>query len=78
MLVDDEFHIARIIDWECAHTGSNSGAFNSPRGLLPVAESFAGVNSIGEGGIFLAKCFKSKEHPGVEMIVRNGRFMHRF
>jgi hypothetical protein len=78
ILVDNEFNITGIIDWEWAHTDSKSGAFNSPIVLLPVADFYACENSIGEDEEFFAKCFEANEHPYLAMIVRNGRIIHRF
>ncbi|KAJ5982448.1 hypothetical protein N7451_012548 [Penicillium sp. IBT 35674x] len=78
ILVDDEFNITGIIDWEWAHTDSKSGAFNSPIVLLPVADFYAGVNCIGEDEMFFANCLETKGHPDLGMIVRNGRLIHRF
>lgn len=78
ILVDGEFNITGIIDWEWAHTDSKSGAFNSPIVLLSVGDFYAGVNSIGEDEIFFAKCFEAKGHADLGRIVRNGRLIHRF
>jgi hypothetical protein len=60
ILVDDEFNITGIIDWEWAHTDSKSRAFNSPIVLLPVADFYAGENCLGEDEMFFATCFESK------------------
>jgi hypothetical protein len=60
ILIDDEFNITGIIDWEWAHTDSKSGAFNSPIVLLPVTDFYAGENSIGEDEIFLRSVLKQK------------------
>jgi hypothetical protein len=78
ILVDDEFNITGIIDWEWAPTDSKSGAFNSPIVLLSVADFYEGENSISEDEIFFAKCFEAKGHPDLGTIVRNGRLIHRF
>lgn len=78
ILVDNEFNITGIIDWEWAHTDSKSGAFNSPIVLLPVGDFYTGVNSIGEDEEYFAECFEANRHPDLAMIVRNGRIIHRF
>ncbi|KAJ6781368.1 hypothetical protein PWT90_10439 [Aphanocladium album] len=36
--VDENFNITGVIDWELAHTAAPADAFNSPIGLLPVAD----------------------------------------
>lgn len=78
ILVDDDFNITGIIDWEWAHTDSKSGAFNSPIVLLPVSDFYAGENSIGEDEEFFAESLEAKGLPDLAIIVRNGRLMHRF
>jgi hypothetical protein len=78
ILVDDQFNITGIIDWEWAHTDSKSAAFNSPIVLLPVADFYAGVNCIGGDEMIFAQSFEEKGHPDLAMIVRNGRLIHRF
>jgi hypothetical protein len=78
ILVDDEFNITGIIDWEWSHTDSKSGAFNSPIVLLSVADFYEGKNSISEDEKFFAKCFEAKRHPDLGTIVRNGWLIHRF
>ncbi|KAJ5469741.1 hypothetical protein N7539_009359 [Penicillium diatomitis] len=60
ILVDEEFNITGIIDWEWAYTDSKSGAFNSPIVLLPVADFYAGKTSIGEDETFLQSALKQK------------------
>lgn len=37
ILVDNEFNITGVIDWEWAHTDLKSGALNTPIVSLPVA-----------------------------------------
>ncbi|KAJ5946821.1 hypothetical protein N7454_003660 [Penicillium verhagenii] len=78
ILVDDEFNITGIIDWEWAYTDTKSGAFNSPIVLLPVADFYAGQASIGEDELFFAKCFEDKGYPDLGRIVKNGRLIHLF
>lgn len=78
ILVDDQYNITGIIDWEWAHTDSKSAAFNSPIVLLPVADFYAGVNGIGEEETVFAQFLEEKGHPDLWTIVRNGRLLHRF
>lgn len=47
ILVDDDYNITGITDWESAHTDVKSVAFNSLV-LIPVADFYAGTNHIGE------------------------------
>ncbi|CAI7610892.1 unnamed protein product [Penicillium palitans] len=77
ILVDNDFNITGIIDWEWAQTDSKSAAFNSPILLLPVADFYEGVDHIGEDEVFFAECFEEKGHPDLREIVRSGRLLHR-
>ncbi|KAJ5901451.1 hypothetical protein N7495_001979 [Penicillium taxi] len=77
ILVDDDFNITGIIDWEWAQTDSKSSAFNSPIVLLPVADFYNGTDHIGQDEIFFAECFEEKGHADLGQIVRNGRLLHR-
>lgn len=47
LLVDADYNITGIIDWEWAYTASKSEAFKSPIMLLPVADFYDGENGIG-------------------------------
>ncbi|CAG7936916.1 unnamed protein product [Penicillium olsonii] len=77
ILVDNDFNITGIIDWEWAQTDSKSAAFNSPIVLLPVADFYTGADSIGEDEVYFAECLEEKGHPDLGEIVRNGRLIHR-
>lgn len=77
ILVDNDFNIPGIIDWEWAQTDSKSAAFNSPIVLLPVADFYEGAGYIGVDEGFFADCLEEKGHPDLGEIVRNGRLLHR-
>ncbi|KAM3516473.1 hypothetical protein NHJ13051_009880 [Beauveria bassiana] len=78
ILVDENFNITGIIDWEWAYTAPASYAFNSPVALLPVADFYHGENCLGEDELFLAHLFKEKGQEEMAQIVQNGRLQHRF
>lgn len=78
ILVNEEFNITGIIDWEWAYTAPAALAFNSPIMLLPVAHFYDGANNIGEQEEVFAQIFEDKGHPSLASIVRNGRLQHRF
>ncbi|KAE8343551.1 hypothetical protein BDV24DRAFT_149485 [Aspergillus arachidicola] len=78
ILIDDDYNITRIVDWEWAYTESKSAAFKSPIMLLPVADFYNGVNCIGEDEVPFANILEQKGHKGLAEIVRNGRLLHRF
>ncbi|KAJ5279573.1 hypothetical protein N7478_004945 [Penicillium angulare] len=78
ILVDDDFGITSVIDWEWAHTSSKLGTFNSPIVLFDVADFYEGANFISEDRTFLAECFEAKGHSDLGSIVRNGDIIHGF
>ena len=78
ILVDDDYNITAIVDWEWAHTDSKSAAFNSPVLLLPVADFYDGINHLGEDELVFAQLLEDKGHVNLAEIVRNGRIIHRF
>lgn len=78
IMVDEDFNITGIIDWEWAHTAPPAHAFNSPIGLLPVADFYDGVNTLGDDEAVFARLLEDKDHPELATIVRNGRLQHRF
>ncbi|EEH10611.1 conserved hypothetical protein [Histoplasma capsulatum G186AR] len=78
ILIDDEYNITGIVDWEWAHTDVKSAAFNSPVMLLPVADFYDGKNQLGEDEVVFAQLLEDKGHEGLAEIVREGRILHRF
>ncbi|KXG45349.1 Aminoglycoside phosphotransferase [Penicillium griseofulvum] len=77
ILVDDEFNITGIVDWEWAHTGPRSMAFNSPIALLPVALFYDGDNHLSEDEMIFSQLLEGKGHPDLGGIVQKGRLLHR-
>lgn len=78
ILVDSDYNITGIIDWEWAYTESKSEAFKSPIMLLPANDFYNGDNSIGEEESTFANILENKGNKGLAEIVRNGRVLHRF
>ncbi|KAI1423343.1 hypothetical protein F5Y12DRAFT_786085 [Xylaria sp. FL1777] len=78
LLVDGDFNITGIIDWEWAHTAPPSHAFNSPIGILPVGEFYDGVNELGEDETTFARLLKEKGRSDLADSVLHGRLQHRF
>lgn len=78
ILVDPDYNITAVIDWEWAHTAPEPIAFNSPIGFLPVGEFYDGLNTLGEDEIWLADVFEKKGEVGLAEVVRGGRVRHRF
>ncbi|KAI0845992.1 hypothetical protein F5Y00DRAFT_254938 [Daldinia vernicosa] len=78
IMVDEDFNITGIIDWEWAYTAPPIHAFNSPIGFLPVAEFYRGANNLGSDEIIFARILEEKGHLDLAGFVRNGRLQHRF
>ncbi|KAL4937611.1 hypothetical protein BDV06DRAFT_215735 [Aspergillus oleicola] len=78
ILVDDDYNITGIVDWEWAHTDSKSVAFNSPVLLLPVTDFYGGVNEPGKEEQDFAQLLEDKGHHQLAEIVRKGRIIHLF
>lgn len=78
ILVDEHFNITGIIDWEWAHTASPAHAFNSPIGLLPVADFYSGKNDLGDDEIVFARLLEERGRHDLARFVWNGRLQHRF
>ncbi|KAI0471372.1 kinase-like domain-containing protein [Xylaria cf. heliscus] len=78
ILVDEDFNITGIIDWEWAHTAPPIHAFNSPIGILPVGEFYEGMNNLGDHEIIFAHMLEEKGRLDIAQCVRDGRLQHRF
>ncbi|KAK7413994.1 hypothetical protein QQX98_007105 [Neonectria punicea] len=78
ILVDDDFNITGIIDWEWAHTASPAHASNSPIGFLPVGDFYRGSNSLSDDEVVFARLLEDKGHGDLAQFVWNGRLQHRF
>lgn len=78
ILVDEEFNVTGIIDWEWAHTAPAEVAFNSPIGFLPVGEFYDGNNNLGEDEAIFATQLESKGRHDLANFVQTGRVLHRF
>lgn len=78
IMVDEDFNIAGIIDWEWAGTASPAHAFNSPVGFLPVGDFYRGDNHLGDDEVVFARLLEEKGRPDLARFVWNGRLQHRF
>ncbi|KAI9833145.1 MAG: hypothetical protein M1819_003767 [Sarea resinae] len=78
ILVDDEYNVTGIIDWEWAYTTSKLCAFCAPIVFIPVNHFFDGDNRLSDAEVLFAQ--KLEEGGDLEMAfaVRNGRIRHRF
>ncbi|KAK1248315.1 hypothetical protein MKX08_006535 [Trichoderma sp. CBMAI-0020] len=78
ILVDQDFNITGIIDWEWAQTAPAFQAFKSPIGFLPVQEFYNGNNNLGDDEVFFARLFEEKGRQDLADCVWKGRLQHRF
>ncbi|KAF1952116.1 hypothetical protein CC80DRAFT_538341 [Byssothecium circinans] len=78
ILVDADYNITAIIDWEWAYTALEAIAFNSPIGMIPVNDFYNGVNTLGEEEEFLAERFENMGERSLARTVREGQLQHRF
>lgn len=78
ILVDDDFNITGIIDWEWAHTAPPAHAFNSPIALLPVADFYNSKNNLGDDEAEFARLLEEKGRADLAQFVWDGRLQHRF
>lgn len=78
ILVDEDFNVTGIIDWEWTHTAPPALAFNSPIGFLPVGDFYDGKNDLGEDEVVFAQLLESKNRRDLAQCVWNGRLQHRF
>ncbi|KAI9149442.1 kinase-like domain [Paramyrothecium foliicola] len=78
ILVDADFNITGIVDWEWAHTAPLAHAFNSPIGFLPVSDFYDGKNYLGEEEVIFARLLEERGHLDLARCVWDGRLQHRF
>ncbi|KAJ3474620.1 hypothetical protein NLG97_g9761 [Lecanicillium saksenae] len=78
ILVDENFNITGVIDWEWAHTAAPADAFNSPIGLLPVADFYVGKGVVGEDEAVFAQILEAKGYGSLARHVLGGRLQHLF
>jgi hypothetical protein len=78
ILVDENFRITAVIDWEWAHTVPPALAFNSPIMLFDVGEFYDGNNTLSKDEEMFAELLKTKGRSDLAGYVRGGRLHHRF
>ncbi|KAL9083859.1 MAG: hypothetical protein Q9159_005535 [Coniocarpon cinnabarinum] len=76
IMVDDDYNITGIVDWEWAYTTSAALAFKSPQAFLPVADFYNGSTDIGDDERSFASILEAKGSTELAQCVRNGRLQH--
>ena len=78
ILVDEEYNITGIIDWEFASVEAKELAFSSPCMMWPVAEFYDGDNDLAKDEEHFATLFDQRGRPDLGDTVRCGRRWQRF
>lgn len=78
ILVDEEYNITGIIDWEFASLEAKELAFSSPCMMWPVRKYYEGLNELSEEEVEFAHLFQQRGHDDLRDIVLNGRLWQRF
>ncbi|GJE86482.1 hypothetical protein PsYK624_025620 [Phanerochaete sordida] len=77
IMVDDDFNITGIIDWERAQTVPKAEAFAAPLFMLDVAEYYSGVNELSATESTFVEVLKEQGHAELAELVSRGRVQHR-
>jgi hypothetical protein len=77
ILVDSDFGIVAIIDWEWCSTASQEEAFSSPCMMWPVAAFYDGSNLLADEEFLLARAFSERGREDLARCVLNGRRVQR-
>ncbi|KAL4958243.1 hypothetical protein BDW69DRAFT_179839 [Aspergillus filifer] len=77
ILVNDDFDIMGIIDWEWTHTVSKAEAFSSPCMMWPLVEFYDGSNELSTEELRLADIYQERGREDLAACVLNGRKAQR-
>lgn len=78
ILVDDDYNITGIIDWEFASAEAKDLAFSSPCMMWPVGDYYDGLNNLSEEETEFAHMFEIRGRKDISEIILNGRRWQRF
>ncbi|KAG6178771.1 hypothetical protein E4U47_007611 [Claviceps purpurea] len=77
ILVNDDFDIVGIIDWEWCQTASREQAFSSPCMMWPISAFYNGSNELTEEELLLARVFRERGREDLASCVLHGRKVQR-
>lgn len=77
ILVDSDFNITGVLDWEFASIEHPSIAFSSPCMLWPIGEFYNGSQTLSSAEHEFAQILESKGYPKLSEYVLSGRLMQR-
>ncbi|EPS35896.1 hypothetical protein H072_10628 [Dactylellina haptotyla CBS 200.50] len=78
LLVDENFNITAVIDWEFASTEIEDFAFSSPCMIWSVGDFYDGKNALSDEGTEFMKVLERKGYHHLGKLVRDGRKFQRF
>ncbi|KAJ2985829.1 hypothetical protein NUW58_g5330 [Xylaria curta] len=78
ILVNKDYDIVGVIDWEWCRTVSREDAFSSPCMMWPVAEFYDGSNELNNDELRFASIFKERGRDDLANHVTEGRKAQRF
>lgn len=78
ILVDDQYNITGLIDWEFASAEAKELAFSSPCMMWPVGNFYDGSNSLAEDEHRFATIFEQRGRADIGELVRQGRQWQRY
>ncbi|KAG6284997.1 hypothetical protein E4U46_006330 [Claviceps purpurea] len=77
ILVNDDFNIVGIIDWEWCQTAPREQAFSSPCMMWPISAFYNGSNELTEEELLLARVFRERGREDLASCVLHGRKVQR-
>ncbi|KDN63823.1 hypothetical protein CSUB01_06867 [Colletotrichum sublineola] len=78
ILVNDDFDIVGIIDWEWTRTVSRAEAFCSSLMMWPVSKFYAGSNELAMEELRFAEVFRERDREDLSDHILTGRKVQRF
>ncbi|TQN66450.1 hypothetical protein CSHISOI_09052, partial [Colletotrichum shisoi] len=78
ILINDNFDIVGIIDWEWTRTVSREEAFSSPSMMWPVAKFYAGANELAPDELRFAEVFRERGREDLSDYILKSRKVQRF
>ena len=78
ILVDDDFNITGVIDWEFASAEPKELAFSSPCMMWPVGQFYDGSNSLSDEELTFAQVFAKRGRSDLSNLVLTGRPWQRY
>ncbi|KAI4843019.1 hypothetical protein E4T44_06979 [Aureobasidium sp. EXF-8845] len=78
ILIDEDYNITGIIDWEFASTETKNSAFSSPCMMWPVQEYYDGSNDLSPEEREFAQMFQGRGRQDMAQMILQGRAWQRF